>query len=136
MNRVFVDTAAWLALLNTDDVWHSKAVLLRSELAQTNHVFVTTDFVLLEVADALCAPICRKRTADFLQNVHRLKSTEVIALSQSLLQLGVNLYSERLDKDWGLTDCTSFVTMHQQNITLAFTSDKHFEQAGFQRLLK
>ena len=136
MNRVFVDTAAWLALLNTDDVWHSRATSLRSSLIQTNHIFVTTDFVLIEVADALCAPKHRKSTANFIKQVHHLKSTEVISLSRDLLQLGLKLYSERLDKDWGLTDCTSFVTMRQQSISLAFTSDKHFEQAGFDRLLK
>lgn len=135
MNRVFVDTAAWLALLNADDVWHQKARSIRLDLARTGYLFITTDFVLLEVADALCAPKCRKRTADFLSNVYQLKSTQVIALSQDLLHQGLKLYAERLDKDWGLTDCISFVIMQQQGLSVAFTSDKHFEQAGFTRLL-
>lgn len=136
MNQVFVDTAAWLALLNADDTWHQKARSLRSDLVHTGHIFTTTDFVLLEIADALCAPRYRESTADFLRNVYHLKSTRVIALSQNLFHLGLKLYVERLDKDWGLTDCISFVIMQQQEISLAFTSDKHFEQAGFTRLLK
>ena len=97
--------------------------------------FITTDFVLLEVADALCAPKCRKSTAEFLKQVHHLNSIQVIALDQELFQQGLQLYAERLDKDWGLTDCISFVVMQQQNLLSAFTSDKHFEQAGFTRLL-
>lgn len=26
MKQVFVDTSAWIALLNIDDIWHEKAV--------------------------------------------------------------------------------------------------------------
>ena len=51
------------------------------------------------------------------------------------MQSGLNLYEQRLDKDWGLTDCISFVVMQREQIQEAFTSDKHFEQAGFIRLL-
>ena len=32
--------------------------------------------------------------------------------------------------------CSSFIVMREHNISLAFTSDKHFEQAGFIRLLE
>ena len=101
-----------------------------------NYIFITTDFILLEVADALCAPICRENTADFLHNIYQLKSTKVIRLNQNLFQMGLSLYETRLDKDWGLTDCISFVVMQRENIVEAFTSDKHFEQADFVRLLQ
>ena len=136
MNQVFVDTAAWIALLNMDDVWHQQARKVRLNLVKNNYVFITTDFVLLEVADALCSPIYKKNTADFLRNVAQLKSTKVIPLERTLFQAGLDLYETRLDKDWGLTDCINFVVMQREGITEAFTSDKHFEQAGFIRLLK
>jgi predicted nucleic acid-binding protein len=48
----------------------------------------------------------------------------------------VDLYAERPDKGWSLTDCISFVVMRQQGITQALTGDHHFEQAGFTALLK
>ena len=136
MNQVFVDTAAWIALLNMDDVWHQQARIVRAELVKKNYVFITTDFVLLEVADALCSPICKKNTAIFLRNIYQLKSTRLIPLDRALFQAGLDLYETRLDKDWGLTDCISFVVMQREGIVEAFTSDKHFEQAGFTRLLK
>lgn len=37
MNQVFVDTAAWIALLNIDDVWHQEAHRLRLELVSKNY---------------------------------------------------------------------------------------------------
>ena len=136
MNQVFVDTAAWIALLNINDVWHQQAHSIRSDLVNKNYVFITTDFILLEVADALCSPIYKKNTVDFLRNIYQLKSTRVILLDQILFQAGLDLYETRLDKHWGLTDCISFVVMQREGILEAFTSDKHFEQAGFTRLLK
>jgi predicted nucleic acid-binding protein len=136
MKKVFVDTAAWLALLNIDDIWHQQAKQIRLELVKQNYIFITTEFVLLEVGDALCSQVLRKNTANFLNNIYQLKSTKIVTLSQDLLQLGLSLYEQRLDKDWGLTDCISFVVMQREQIQEAFTSDKHFEQAGFIRLLQ
>ena len=40
------------------------------------------------------------------------------------------------DKTWSLVDCASFVVMREHSITVALTSDRHFEQAGFTRLLR
>ena len=136
MKKVFIDTAAWLAMLNIDDIWHQQAKQIRLELVKQNYVFITTEFVLLEVGDALCSQVLRKNTANFLHNIYQLKSTKIIILSQNLLQSGLSLYEQRLDKDWGLTDCISFVVMQREQIQEAFTSDKHFEQAGFIRLIQ
>ena len=60
---------------------------------------------------------------------------EIVPVSQSLLADGWALYCQRCDKDWGLTDCISFVIMTQRQIMQAFTSDHHFEQARFINLL-
>jgi predicted nucleic acid-binding protein len=46
------------------------------------------------------------------------------------------LFAERTDKEWSLVDCASFVVMRQRGILEAFTTDHHFEQAGFVCLLK
>ncbi len=136
MTKVFVDTAAWIALINLDDDLNQQANKVKIKLQQDNCSLVTSDFVFLEVADALTAPTIRRRTINFINRLKNLSGLEVVSINQSLLDAGWQLYSQRLDKDWGLTDCISFVIMQQLQISLAFTSDKHFEQAGFTRLLK
>jgi len=40
------------------------------------------------------------------------------------------------DKEWGLTDCISFIVMGDHGLTDASTTDEHFEQAGFRALLR
>jgi predicted nucleic acid-binding protein len=60
---------------------------------------------------------------------------KVVSVDTSLLNRGLDLYHSRPDKDWGLTDCISFVVMREQNLIDALTADRHFVQAGFRALL-
>jgi predicted nucleic acid-binding protein len=46
------------------------------------------------------------------------------------------LYRNRLDKEWGLIDCISFIVMEERGITDALTADDHFRQAGFRASLR
>lgn len=133
--KVFVDTAAWIALANADDALHTRAAQIMNGLLTQKTKLVTTEFVLLEVADALSAPNLRSNTIQFINRLRQAPILRIIPVSEELLIDGWMLYSQRLDKSWGLTDCTSFVVMLSEQITQAFTSDRHFEQAGFVKLL-
>lgn len=48
----------------------------------------------------------------------------------------MDLLEARLDKDYSLCDAVSFVLMKQRGLREALTTDHHFEQEGFTRLLK
>jgi predicted nucleic acid-binding protein len=133
---VFVDRAGWIALLNVSDELHSGAQRVMEGLRQQKTRLVTTDFVLLEVADALSAPSIRLQTVAFVDGLREQPLLQIVPVSEELLASGWRLYSQRSDKEWGLTDCTSFVVMAQGQITEAFTSDHHFIQAGFTKLLE
>ena len=111
--QVFVDTAAWLALINVDDDFHNLAKQVRRKLQQDNCSLTTSDFVLLEVADALTVPKVRTQTINFINRLRSLPGLKIVPISRSIFDAGWQLYSQRLDKDWGLTDCISFVIMQQ-----------------------
>jgi len=133
--KVFGDTASWIALLNSHDSLHTQALEVRRSLRQRNVRVVTTDFVLLEVADGLCQPPLRKAVIGVIEELRREPTIDIVPLSEQLMEKGWQLYQQRPDKEWGLTDCISFVVMQEQGITEAFTSDHHFTQAGFVILL-
>jgi len=133
MNRVFADTWFYLAILNPNDPNHQRAVALsRTERRQR----VTTDWVLVEVGDALSQHGNRDVFARFFERIHQQPSTIVVPASRQLLEEGVHLYRYRRDKDWPLTDCISFMVMDDEMIRDALTGDQHFEQAGFTALLR
>ncbi len=60
----------------------------------------------------------------------------IVPASSGLVAAGIELYLDRADKAWSLTDCISFEIMRQHGITEALTADRRFEQAGFTVLLK
>ncbi len=133
MKAIFADTFHFLALLNERDEAHAAAEDASRDFTGR---LVTTAWVLTEVADALSA---RPKRAGFLRLLDRLRRNPravIVPPTQDLFERGLALYAERPDKDWPLTDCISFAVMRDMNITEALTGDRHFEQAGFEALLK
>jgi predicted nucleic acid-binding protein len=61
---------------------------------------------------------------------------EIVHIDQSLDEKAWQLLASRLDKQWSLVDSASFVIMEDRGMTEALTTDHHFEQSGFVRLLK
>ena len=59
----------------------------------------------------------------------------VLPVDTDLFERALRLCGQRLDKEWGLTDCTSFVVMQEQGLTQVVTTDHHFTQAGFVNVL-
>jgi predicted nucleic acid-binding protein len=66
MDRVFVDTATWLALINKRDGLHRQSQEKMAVLARQKAHLVRTEFVLIEVANALSAPHLRAITLAFV----------------------------------------------------------------------
>jgi uncharacterized protein len=135
MNQMprFVDTGHWLALADSGDQYHERA---RSLAARVRGPFVTTDAVLIEVANALAGVRRRTLGVALLADVRASDDVEVVPLSPELFARAIELYSTRPDKEWGLTDCISFVVMQDRGITEALAADQHFVQAGFRALLR
>lgn len=128
MTRVFADTYHFIALLSPRDGAHAEAVRLSQ--AQEGHL-VTTDAVLLELADAMASPRDRQTAAAFVASLWRRPGVRVRCIDRDLMKRALALFASRHDKDWGLTDCISFVVMREEGIEQALTGDSHFTQAGF-----
>ncbi len=92
--------------------------------------------VLVEVGNYFSESPARGRVISFLRGVQQDARFDCVALDVDLLREGMDLYAARPDKEWGLTDCISFVVMRRERIGEAVTTDPHFEQAGFTILMK
>ena len=57
-------------------------------------------------------------------------------MDEGLHRAALALLRARLDKTYSLCDAVSFVVMRQYGINEGLTTDRHFEQEGFVRLLK
>src|SRR5215831_17707851 len=132
---IFLDTAYVNALVNTRDQWHDAAVQWQRKLSADKRRLVTTEFVLVEIADGLAAVRFRVQAAQVIATLQASSVVEILPASSQLFTAALELYRNRGDKDWGLTDCASFVVMSERRLSEALTTDEHFRQAGFRALL-
>jgi hypothetical protein len=128
----FLDTSYILALVNTRDKFHVRA---RATSGLVSPPFVTTEAVLVEIGNMFSREIWRSLGVATLNWLQRSPNIEIVPVDSSLLDRAIVFYSARMDKEWGLTDCISFVAMQERGLTNALTTDRHFTQAGFQNLL-
>jgi predicted nucleic acid-binding protein len=129
----FADTFALIAWLNPRDAAHP---VVTAYLDAFTGRLLTTEWVLLELADALSAPGARSTAVAFLKAVRADPLFEVVGYDPAVYQAGFDLFANRPDKAWSLTDCISFVVMTERKLSEALTADHHFEQAGFRAVFK
>jgi predicted nucleic acid-binding protein len=135
-DAVFVDSFAWIAATNKTDNYHEIVLKTLEHLLTKGTRFVTTNFVIVETINALSKVEFRKTVVEFVDKLQKSPSVEIVKITDEIYDRAWELYKQRKDKNWGITDCTSFEVMRIFNIKKAFTNDKHFEQAGYSVVLK
>lgn len=135
-NEFFLDTSYAIALSVESDEHHQRAEELAEQLLASQTPIVTTRAVLLEIGNALSKQRYRKAAVDLLDALEHDPQFEIVSLTAELYEHALALFRDRVDKEWGLIDCVSFIVMQQRGLTKALTTDEHFAQAGFRALLK
>lgn len=135
MKKLFVDTSGWLAQLNRADALHEAATNIYRERFAAGWDIVTHDGILLEVGNGLASVRLRNHAVRWKERLATSARVTIVRLTEELNEAGWQLYAARLDKDWGIVDCISFVLMQEHDLIEALTADHHFEQAGFTKLL-
>src|SRR5262249_319464 len=138
MPEVFADTSGWASGYVPSQPFHAAALGYFRRCRGGGLRVVTTNYVLAELTAVLTSPLHVPRVQQIakLQLIRPAHWVTTIHLDPALDDEAWNLWKTRPDKEWSLVDCASFVVMQRRGITDALTTDHHFEQAGFVRLLK
>jgi uncharacterized protein len=134
--ELFLDAAYAIALSAPSDQLPTRAVALAQQLEAARTHLVTTQAVLLGIGNALSKRRYRAAAVELLRSLEADPSVVIVPFWPGLYAEAFDLYRSRLDKEWGLIDCASFVVMKSRGITEALTADEPFEQAGFRALLR
>lgn len=127
--RVLVDASAYFALLDQDDVYHPEALAIRDRLnAEACHLF-TTNLVLAETHALLLNRLNQPIATEFLRNLEQ-STTTLVWVTPADVQRAKEIIYQYDDKDFSLTDATTFAVMERLVIPYAFTFDRHFTQYG------
>jgi len=133
---VYVDTAYFVAVLNRRDLHHARAVELAARWHRLGTKLITTDAVLVETLNWFARSPMRVAAAQALAGLRGAAGWSVVHASRELIERGETRYTLHADKSWSLTDCISMEVASDQRAAQVATTDGHFEQAGFEILLK
>ena len=131
----FADTSFWIALSQRPDQHHRRASAWSRHLDQQDAFILTTEAVLWEWMNALAGAGTRRTTAEGYRRCHQDPQIEVVPFAADTIAAAVRFYEARGDKHWSLTDCLSFLVMEERQVPRALTTDRHFQQAGFEAVL-
>jgi len=134
-NEVFLDTAYAIALSIESDSYHELASQIAEHLLRSRTKMISTRAVVFEIGNALSKKRYRSATVRLLEALEGPGSRNCSIDRISLSARALELFKKRPDRDWCLVDCLSFIVMEEHRIIDALTSDEHFEQAGFHRIL-
>ena len=130
---MLLDTSGLLCFHHRAEAQHVEAVqYFRSAPLRLTHNYVLAEFVALAQARGLPRQAALAFVADLQDNT----AVHVVYVSETLHRDALAHLQQRPDKGWSLCDAVSFLLMSQHGISDALTTDHHFEQAGFIRLLK
>jgi predicted nucleic acid-binding protein len=130
---MLIDTSGWLCLYHKDEPEHREAV----EIYQNARIRLTTNYILAEfVPLAHTRGFTRTKNLEFSQRIIDSEEIEIIWIDETLHRKAVALLLERADKTYSLCDAASFVVMREHGLNESLTTDKHFHQEGFVRLLE
>lgn len=129
---MLLDTSSLLCLLHRAEPQHKQALTLyRSTSARLTHGYVLVEFIAL--ANARHLP--RLAALTFISDLISNPDIETMWADKTLHLEAMDLLFARPDKTYSLCDAVSFVLMRRRGVLTALTTDRHFEQEGFQRLL-
>ena len=129
MKKIFVDTSAWYAYARADDPDHDA---VSEVLERWEGRLVTSNFVFDETVTLVRYRLGLKAAERVGKVLLSPGAVEFVRLLPEDEEAAWKFFLAHSDKDFSMTDCTSFALMKRLAISAAATTDHHFRQAGFQ----
>jgi len=135
VNKIFIDTGAFIAINDKADQYHTIAVEFLNELiSKGNYHLSTSNFVVSETYTRILYR-CNPATAiKFLDIINRINIKLIYSDKNTEESCVKDFLKKYKNEKISYVDAVSFQIMKDNNITDAFTFDKHFRIAGFNSL--
>ncbi|HHT9138873.1 MAG TPA: type II toxin-antitoxin system VapC family toxin [Candidatus Wunengus sp. YC60] len=122
---IFADTSALFALFNPNDEFHNSA---KEWFKNQRPKLVLTDYIVDELLALAISRTNKEFALTISKRIRDLAGIKKIA--EEDFYKAWEIFDRYQDKDWSLTDCTSYVFMERSGIKKAFAFDPHFDQFG------
>lgn len=127
---IFVDSNFWIALFNTRDSCHKKALQLHQEIQERflNRRLIVNNLITAETLTVLSQRGGKALALEFYETLSRSQVIEVVYVDEVLEQDAVVYFKKIISKNVSFADCTIFATADKYSIkdVLSFDEDlKH-----------
>jgi predicted nucleic acid-binding protein len=126
---MFVDTSAFLAILDADDQNHVAAAETWADLVSRDEVLVCSNYILVETFALVQHRLGIEAVRSFQEDIVPLLQIEWLNAAAHARSVSALLTAGR--RQLSLVDCASFDVMRSREITTAFVFDRHFAEQGF-----
>ncbi len=137
-NEVFVDTSGWMSFFVADEPSFTACRRIIEQCITRRTGLLTTNYILTELVPLLSTRtrLTRPQVLELVASLASVQELEIVHISPELHRRGFELLQARPDKEWSWVDATSFALMQERQVSQVLTTDHHFDQAGFQRLIQ
>jgi len=126
----FIDTSAFLAVLDADDGNHKKAKEKWKALIYGEETLVCSNYILIETFALIQNRIGMKAVVAFQENVVPMLTIEWV--DEFLHHAGITSMLAANRRELSLVDCVSFDMMRRLGLKRVFAFDRHFKEQGFE----
>jgi len=129
--KIFIDTSAWIMLLNSDEHFHKNAAEVYDDLPPFNKY--TSNHIISETYTWLQRKIGHQKALSFLETIKKMQKDNLIKVIWSIEAIedhAVEILKKYKDQDFSYVDATSFAIIKKYDIDNAFAYDNHFLVMG------
>jgi len=131
MNAVFVDTGGWMACADRADPAHVACTAARDAMLEAGGILITTDFVVDETLTLIRFRLGLAAANAWWQQIDGSARLRWERVENDRFERARSLFFQHRDKDLSFTDCTSIAVMRELKLKAVITTDRHFQQLGF-----
>ena len=131
---IFVDTSAFLAIVNEKDKNHVAAKQFLEEIKKGNiriKKIITSDYIIGETLTRIRYSVGHREAVEWGKDILASKVVEKIEIESEIFGLAWELFLTYDDKKLSFTDCTSFALMKKRGIEKVLSFDEDFNRLGF-----
>jgi predicted nucleic acid-binding protein len=126
---IFVDTSAFLAVLDENDVNHTKAKTFWKNIISEGDVLLCHNYILMETSALVLRRLGMEALRIFEQDI--MPILRLIWVTKEIHSAAVSAHLVADRRSLSLVDCISFEIMRRTGVYKAFTFDRHFRDYGF-----
>ncbi|MGD9347536.1 MAG: PIN domain-containing protein [Candidatus Aminicenantes bacterium] len=127
--NIFIDTSAFLAVLDENDSNHSAAKTFWKKIISEGDVLLCHNYILVETSALVLRRLGMEAIRVFEQDI--IPILRIIWVTKEIHSAAVSAHLVADRRPLSLVDCVSFEVMRRIGVNKVFASDRHFQDYGF-----